>query len=871
MTDLLPEEQEIAPHGGVDKPESPITDLTLWEVLVQGVRRPRAIWRAFWLVVGVPDEMAAQAAPVLPEIHEDESERRPAAALPSASTAGAVPAAFEASTPVGQASVWPRLSSHEALIPLGLMAIGLALTLLGSGIMASGTNRNEANELHRGAPWLLMGFFVWLVAGGLAYRRDLRAWWQRIREGGFRVKARTSGADITGAEQPVTAPVSPGWRHWITRLETWAETHAARIALTGLGMLLSLAAYIFNSNNTFTAFGVFVWVSSIVVWLAVLTPADFDAVAWVEAKRGIIQRLLRREIRFRFSWTALALLAIMLVAAYFRFARLGEVPPEMTSDHVEKLLDAQRVLDGTYQVFFPNNGGREGLQMYLVALFGQVSGLGMQFLTLKWVSVLEGLLTIPVLWWMGREVIGEEQRELGNVVGLLLAALVAVSYWHVALSRLALRIVLTPLIMALVMGYLARAMRYNRRGDFLKAGVALGVGMYCYQAVRMIPVVIMLGVGLVVLFRARTWVDRRRYLVNFAALVLISLVIFVPLGRFMIDFPDLFWMRTSGRLFGDDIITETDPITGVVTERDASLGERLEAFGENLPVLGSNIRNALLMYNWKGDVAWINGAPNEPEMDIITGSLLILGLAVWLVRMFRRRDVVDWLILPAVFIMLLPSALSIAFPVENPSATRTSGTLPLVYLVAAYGLAMLLYQFEKAFRGRAVRVVSVGLAVVLVWGAFGYNSRLYFGRYLERYRVASLPYSTAGRVLRGFAESNGSYGNAFMVAYPYWMDHRAIGIEAGRIDWPNGLLSIYDLPQQIRDNMANPEYAFDPDRAVLFFYNQSDQESPVVLQQWFPQGNSILQSTGDELKDFYTFIAPPPGEEWLQQFLAEHE
>jgi hypothetical protein len=256
-------------------------------------------------------------------------------------------------------------------------------------------------------------------------------------------------------------------------------------------------------------------------------------------------------------------------------------------------------------------------------------------------------------------------------------------------------------------------------------------------------------------------------------------------------------------------------------------------------------------------------------MDIVTGTFLIVGSAAWLVRLFRRRDVVDWLVLPALFVMLMPSALSIAFPVENPSATRTSGSLPFAYLLAAYGMAMLVSLMQKTIQRRRTIVLPALLVVGMIGAAYGANSALYFGPYRDAYAIAAQPYSQTGRILRGFADSNGTYGNAFMVAYPYWLDHRAIGIEAGRIDWPNGLLTVDDFAQQIRNNEATP-YAFDPSRAVLFFYHEFDEEAAAQLHRWFPEGNSILQLTDYEVKDFYTFVAPPPGDEWLQAFMAAH-
>ncbi len=809
-------------------------DLTLWDVLGQGVRQPRATWGRFWDAIG--------------------GERSEAAAAPiPAGTAAARQAPVEPDGPAASAVHGHPRVNEQALVPALLVIAGVLLGLVGSIVMASGANRAEGQELRAGLPWLLLGFGLWLAAAFITHREAFRDWWLNWR-------GRHSPAAAESAEAPPVTGAHPDWRDRL-------EVYAPRLPLAAAALILSAGAYLFNGSNTFTPVGVIVWVASIFVWLGVLAPAGWTLRGWLAARFGQSRGLLGREMRFRLSWTALALIAIMLVGGYFRFAEFNAVPPEMTSDHVEKLLDAQRVLDGNHQVFFPNNGGREGVQMYLVAIFSVISGLGMQFATLKWVSVLEGLLTIPVLWWMARVIIGEKQPRLGNAVGLALAALVAVSYWHVALSRLALRIVLTPLIMALVMAYLARAMRHNRRADFLKAGLWLGIGLYCYQAVRMIPVVIVLGVILAVIFRARDGATRRQYALNLAALVLIAGAIFAPLGRFMVDSPNLFWMRTAGRFFGDDVIMETDPATGVISWRDATMQDRVDAFMKNLPVLGQNTRNALLMFNWKGDVAWINGAPNRPALDVISGTFLVLGTAVWIVRMIRRRDPFDWLVLPGLFIMLLPSALSIAFPVENPSATRTSGALPFVYLLAAYGLAQFGLYLERAFPRRLTRVVTVGLAVVAVAGAYSLNSSLYFGEYRDRYQIAAQPYTITGRILRGFAESNGSYGNAFMVAYPYWFDHRAIGIEGGRIDWPNGLLALDDLAAQIRAN-AGTEYAFDPNRAVLFFYSASDTETPAQLGEWFPEGTSILQPTDLQTKDFYTFTAPPPGEEWLAGFLA---
>ena len=102
-----------------------------------------------------------------------------------------------------------------------------------------------------------------------------------------------------------------------------------------------------------------------------------------------------------------------------------------------------------------------------------------------------------------------------------------------------------------------------------------------------------------------------------------------------------------------------------------------------------NLGDALLMFNWRGDVAWISGAPGKPALDPWTGALFLLGLVVWARRILRKRSVLDLLLPLTLLIMLLPTALALSFPVENPSHTRASGALPAVFLIAALPLAQL--------------------------------------------------------------------------------------------------------------------------------------------------------------------------------------
>src|SRR5690606_36675815 len=153
--------------------------------------------------------------------------------------------------------------------------------------------------------------------------------------------------------------------------------------------------------------------------------------------------------------------------------------------------------------------------------------------------------------------------------------------------------------------------------------------------------------------------------------------------------PDEFWNRTRGRMFGEEAFWRVDPATGVAAPYEPSLGDQIEHVWQRRGVLADHLADALRMAHWQGDGAWINNAHSRPALDGLSCGLLALGVVMWAIRLVRRRDPVDWLIPAAALIMLLPSALTLAYTIENPSLTRTSGTVPAVFLVAALPLGAL--------------------------------------------------------------------------------------------------------------------------------------------------------------------------------------
>ena len=567
--------------------ETSFEDLTLAEAVGAFWHAPLATLRSIAVVARTPKYTPRNSAQAPSTFAAPTYAPPPLPTKPVTTAAPTSIPEFTDTQPVAPSAVVELAQEYPASggatwLQLILRLIGLGLAVAGGLVMLASPIRSEQTGLDVGAPYLLVGFVVWLVAELVPI--------------------------LTRSRLAAAPPI-------VRARETVLDLSASRVIAALLGTVAVGLTWMFNDRNLFTVAGVIFWALSVLLWVWALAPAGWTPISGVQA----VWHWLRSQ-RLRLSWTLVALIAIMIVGAYFRLNDLSSTPPEMTSDHVEKLLDVNRVLHGTTNVFFANNHGRDAIQFYLLAAMSYLPGLSLNFTLLKLATVLEGLITLPVLWWMGREIIGKDEPRLGNAVGLVLAALVAVSYWHEMLSRLGLRIVLTPLFTALVIIFLARGLRHNKRSDFLWAGIALGAGVYAYQSMRILPLAVVVGVGIALIFSLRSLRDRRQMMMNLAALVIVSFVIFVPLFHYSVEYPEDFWRRTSGRLFGDELTQTTDE-NGDLVMRVPSMQERIVAFDKNIPVLLDNFRNALLMYNWKGDVAWINNAPNHPAFDVFTGGL----------------------------------------------------------------------------------------------------------------------------------------------------------------------------------------------------------------------------------------------------------
>jgi 4-amino-4-deoxy-L-arabinose transferase-like glycosyltransferase len=419
-------------------------------------------------------------------------------------------------------------------------------------------------------------------------------------------------------------------------------------------------------------------------------------------------------------WEAAALLSISLLAAALRFYRLPQVPPGLHYDEGFKGVMARGLLEGSPpQLFFESDMGEEPVAIYLVAAALGLAGSDPWVIRLP--SAVIGALTVPLLWWLGRELFPRSQpiwrqrppspraeevradagetsgpvRLQGQVAGLGGALVLSILYWHLSFSRIGMEPILVPFFATLALAALLRGLNTGRWLPFVLAGAALAGSLYTYKAGYLVPFVAVLFVGCAAIAERGLLCRQRRGLLLAA---LVALVVAAPLGLYFVTHPANFLQR---------------PASVALIEGEGAMASPWLAWIANLPrVLG--------MFFVRGDANPRSNLPGRPALDPFLAVLFLVGLGWALVGSLRGR----WRrALPLVWLglMVLPTLVT----EDAPHFGRAIGATPALALLCALGGWA---TWQAATRlGR--RGASLAVALLLTVGAIfagASTARAYF-------------------------------------------------------------------------------------------------------------------------------------------------
>ena len=369
----------------------------------------------------------------------------------------------------------------------------------------------------------------------------------------------------------------------------------------------------------------------------------------------------------------LLLVAILLVAIFLRTYRLQELPRGPYYDEAANGVLASEIATGqAFPLFIRSYTGKEVLYFYAVAATMKV--LGIRLLSMRLTSAVMGVATVALTYWLGLQLFDDEDEQTRQCIAWSAAALAAVNFWHIVISRYGFRAISQPLLQALALGFIWRGLRRGGWRDLTLAGIFTGLTAYTYLASRIVPIALLPLVG-------GLWLTGKpvRALIGKRILIfgLVAAVVLAPLGIFFLQNPETFGTRMGQVSVLNPELNQGDP------------------WGALLRSIGA----AFAMFTLRGDPQSRFGVIGRPVFDPVVGVFFYLGVGVSLFRIVRGpkgRDRVRYLsLLTWVPLLLVPSILGVR---EVPHSLRAIGVMPVLFFFPAIGFGTALRWLSQRFQ-----------------------------------------------------------------------------------------------------------------------------------------------------------------------------
>jgi 4-amino-4-deoxy-L-arabinose transferase-like glycosyltransferase len=371
-------------------------------------------------------------------------------------------------------------------------------------------------------------------------------------------------------------------------------------------------------------------------------------------------------------WLALA--GLFLSGLGLRLFRLSTVP---LGGHGDVAWNGLIALDwlqrGLWPFYVYHIYAPEPVIFYLTGL--SILLFGPTFFAARFVTALASALVIAVGYGAARW-LSDSDRDSPSLISRtmwIVALAYAVSFYPIILSQTGQRAQVFPLLVMGLAALFAYAWRSGRWWAFAGAAIVMALANYTYIPARLMPVMVALWAGHQFFADRRRCRARWRQLVAMAAL---SAVLVVPQLVVYLQTPEAFFAR-SDQAAGRFIFQSG--LSGA--ELWATLGRK---------VLGEL---AIFFLPWRGAYA---------EMGRPLLSLpLAIGAVIGLLAAFKRPD--DralWWPISGIPIMFLTDVVSGTQP--EPHGLRMIGVMPLAFLLAARGLALVWGWVEQALHAKGV-------------------------------------------------------------------------------------------------------------------------------------------------------------------------
>lgn len=415
------------------------------------------------------------------------------------------------------------------------------------------------------------------------------------------------------------------------------------------------------------------------------------------------------------SFIFFLLLAIILIASFFRLYKLTLIPPGIYPDEAMNANDAIKALQThNFKVFYPDNNGREGLFINLIALSFKVFGISL--FSFKITSAIIGILTVLGLYFLAKELFyfynSNSNSNLSSYIGLTSSFFLAISFWHANFSRISFRAILTPFILVFSFYFLFKGFRNKKIINFIISGILFGLGFYTYISFRF--AVILLAITFILWFFIYKKEGEKKQFLKFTILNLIIIfLVALPIGIYFLKNPY-------------DFVGRAAPISVFASEKP--IYNFLESFISHL-----------LMFNFYGDKNWRHNFSGSPQLLWPIGILFILGIIFSIKELiFSLKDKNYKVFIPHCFliswflIMLLPGALTFE---GIPHSLRVIGVIPAVYIFSGLSAFKIFEKIKVFYKTKTQKIFLIFIISIFLFTLVYSEYNKYFNEWAKREEV----------------------------------------------------------------------------------------------------------------------------------------
>ena len=389
------------------------------------------------------------------------------------------------------------------------------------------------------------------------------------------------------------------------------------------------------------------------------------------------------------------LLCIIGLAAVLRFYQLGRNPPSLYWDEVSLGYNAYSILTtgrDEHGEWFPTTRfiafGDYKPPGYIYAAVPSIALFGLTEFAVRFPSAFFGTLAIMITYFLTKLLLVKSTKNNAPWIGLMSSLLLAISPWHIQLSRGAFEGNLAMFFNLL--GVCLFIYSIHKKKWLLPISVLFFVlSFYTFNSNRIIAP--LLGVFLGLVYWKNLWQEKK---------ILLFSIIF----GFILMFPNIAYLQTrESRLRFQEvsILTNLAPLITSntrITQDNSVLWARLL---HNRRIV--YFREFLMRYvdHFKGEFLFIRGDRNPRLSAQSIGELYMVELPFLLIGLYfllARRTKEDIVLVGWLFIAPIPAAIAR----ETPHALRIISILPTIQIIVASGFLeslKLIKRGKKLFMG----------------------------------------------------------------------------------------------------------------------------------------------------------------------------